>query len=130
MDESNECPFGSGARLLVDEPRAARLQLRQSGGDVVDAQRDVMEAGAALLDVPRNRRIGRRGLEELKLRLPHRNEVRANALRGHVFRCFYGKTERIAVKGKSGVEIFHRDADVIENGLHHLLTTKARRRTK
>ena len=43
--------LGAGPRLFVDEPRAARLELGERGVDVVDAQRDVVQAGAALVRV-------------------------------------------------------------------------------
>src|SRR6266571_6893479 len=65
MDEGDQRAFGSLPRLLVDEPHAPRLQPRQRGADVVNAKRDVMNAGAALLDVFRDRRVARGSLEQL-----------------------------------------------------------------
>ena len=68
VDERDQRPFGARPRLLVDQPDAARLELRQRGVDVLDAQRDVMEAGPALLDVFRDRRVGRGRLEQFECR--------------------------------------------------------------
>ena len=52
MDEGDQRAFGSWPRLHRRRAsRPARFQPRQRGADVVNAQRDVMEAGTALLDV-------------------------------------------------------------------------------
>ena len=48
MNERDQRAFGARARLLVDQPHAARLQLRERGADVVDAQGDVVQPGPAL----------------------------------------------------------------------------------
>ena len=69
MDERDERAVRAGPRLLVDQPHAARLQLRERRVDVVDAQRDVMEPGPALLDELRDRRVGRGRLEQFERRL-------------------------------------------------------------
>ena len=45
------------ARLFVDQPDAFRLQPRERGADVVDAEREVVQAGTALGDVFRDRRV-------------------------------------------------------------------------
>ena len=70
VDERDQRTFGAGARLLVDELRAAGLELRECRVDVFHAQRDVVESWAALLDIFRNRRVGRRRFEQLQLRFP------------------------------------------------------------
>ena len=70
MDEGDHARLRRpGARLLVDQANAAALQMRERGLDVVHAQRHVMHAGPRLLQVFRNRRIGRGGLEQLQRRL-------------------------------------------------------------
>ena len=97
---------------------AARLELRERRVDVVDAQRDVMQARAALVDVLRDRRVGRRRLEQLELRLADRHEVRAHALRRDLFRRFDLEPERVAIERERRGEIRDRDADVIEDGFH------------
>ena len=60
---------------------AARLQLRERRA--MSSTRSVMwcRPGTALLDVPRDRRVRRRRLEQLELRLADRHEMRAHALR-------------------------------------------------
>ena len=79
MNERDQRAFGARPRLLIDQPHAARLQLRQRRGDVVDPQRDVVQPGPALLDVFRDRRIRRGGLEQFELTdSPDRHEMRAD----------------------------------------------------
>ena len=75
----------------------------------------------------RDRRIGRGRLEQLELRFPDRDEVRANALRGHLFGRFDLQAERVPVERERGLEILHRDADVIEDGLHDEFGTASSR---
>ena len=50
---------GAAARL-VQQRCPAGLQAVNSGGKIVNAQGDVMQAGSALLDESRDRRCGRR----------------------------------------------------------------------
>src|SRR5438445_6098312 len=95
MNEGDERAFRARARLLVDEARAAGFEVRDRGVDVVDAQRDVMQAWPALLDVSRDRRCGRRRLEQLELRFADRDEVRAHVLRDDVFGRLDLQAERI-----------------------------------
>ena len=77
---------------------AARLQLRERGADVVDAQRDVVQPGAALLDVLRDRRLRRGRLEQLEARLADRDEVRAHALRRDLLGRLDLEAERVAIE--------------------------------
>ena len=118
MNEGDQRAFGAGPRALVDQPGAARLQLRQRGGDVLDAEGDVVQPRAALLHERRDRRVGRGRFEQLEAGFADRHEVRAHALRWHLFRRFDLQAERVAVERERGVEILHRDADVIEDGFH------------
>src|SRR5262249_37066628 len=56
----HECYQGmlrAGSRLLVDQPDAARLQLRERTADVVHPQRDVVQPGTARVDELRDRRF-------------------------------------------------------------------------
>ena len=118
VNEGDQRAFGAGPRLLVDQPRASRLQLRERGADVVDAQRDVVQARAALVGVLRDRRIGRGRLEQLQLRFADRQKVGADALRGDLFGRFDLEPKRVAVERERRRQVAHRDADVIEDGLH------------
>ena len=119
MDERDERAFGARPRLLVDQPDAARLQLRERRRDVVDAQRDVMQAGPALLEVLRDRRIRRRRLEQLERRLRRRGmkcaRTRCDATSS---RRLDLEPERVAIERQRRVEIADGDADVIEDGFH------------
>ena len=133
MNERDERAFGAVARLVVDEFDAARLELSQRGANVVDAQRDVMKAGAALLDESGDRRPGRGRQEQFQAhsgapvtRLADRHEMRLHLLARHVLGRFDLESERVAIKPQGGVEIFHRDADVIENGLHQSPSARVR----
>ena len=94
---------------------AARLQLRQRRGDVVDPQRDVVQARPALLHVLRDRRIGRGRFEQLERRLADRHEMRADALRRDLLGRFDLEAERVAIERQGGGEIGDGDADVIES---------------
>src|SRR5262249_11383656 len=86
MHECYQGMFGAGTRRLVYQPHTARCQLRKRGMDVLDAQRDVMQTGTALVDVLRDWRLGRRRLEQLQPRLADRREVRSHLLRLDLFR--------------------------------------------
>ena len=119
VNERHQRAFGAGPRLLVDQPHAARFELREDRADVLDPQRDVMQAGAALLEIPGNRRVRRGRFEELELGLANRYEMRADVLRHDLFRRLDLEAKRVAIKRKRGLEILDRNADVIEESLHH-----------
>src|SRR5690606_18522084 len=55
MDERDERVVRTGTRNFVDQAHAFGLQLRERRDDVVDAKRDVVEAGSAPGDELRNR---------------------------------------------------------------------------
>src|SRR5258705_5333050 len=118
MDEGHERAFGARPRLVVHEPDAARLQLRQRGADVGDAQRNVVEARTAPLDVLRDRRIGGGRLEQLDRRLTGRNEVRPDALRIDLLGHLHLETERVVKERERFPEVLDGDADVVEDGFH------------
>src|SRR4051812_28238815 len=86
--------------------------------DVVDAQRDVVQPRAALVGVLRDRRVGRGRLEQLQPGVPDRQEMRADALRGDLFRRLDLEPQRVAIEGQRRRQILHRDTDVVEGGLH------------
>src|SRR5471030_1095214 len=85
VQERHQRAFGAGPRLFVDEPHAARLELRERRANVLDPQRDVMQAGAPLLEIPGDRRVRRGRFKKLEARFAHRYEMRADALRHDVF---------------------------------------------
>src|SRR5437870_11626439 len=65
MNERHGRACGALPRLLVDAPPTACLEARERRTDVADAKRDGVHAGAARVDVLRDRRIARGGLEQL-----------------------------------------------------------------
>jgi len=118
VDEGDERVFGAWAGPFVDQFRAACLELRERGVNVVDSQRNVVQPGTALLRVLRDRRIGRGGFEQFELGLANRQKMRADALRRHIFGRLDLEAQRIAIERERRTEIFDGDADVIEDGLH------------
>ena len=118
MHERDKRALGARARLLVHELRAARLELRQGCIDVVDAQRDVMQARAALLDVLRDGRIRRGRFQQLEARLPRRHEMHPHTLGGDLLGRFHFQAQRVAIERQRRVEILHGDADVVEHRFH------------
>src|SRR5688572_3168316 len=118
MDEGHQRALGTRPRLIVDQPHPASLQLRERRPDVVDAERHMMEAWAALLDKPGDRRIAGGRLEQFQGSRADRNEVRANPLRHHLFGGFDLQTQRIAIERQRLRDVADSDADVIERGSH------------
>ena len=70
VDERDQRPVRTGPRRLVDQPHAAGLEHRQRGADVVHPKRDVVQAGAALPEEFRDRRIVGGRLEQLERGVP------------------------------------------------------------
>src|SRR5262252_625079 len=118
MHECYQGMFGAGTRRLVDQPHPTRFQLRKRGMDVLDAQRDVMQAGAALVDVFRDWRFGRRRFEQLQPRLADWREMRPDFLRVDVLRPLDLETKCVAIERERGGQILDGNADVIEGGFH------------
>src|SRR5688572_22316126 len=118
MNERDESPFGTRARLIVYQPRPPGLQHRQDRADVVHAQRNVMHAGAAPGQVSRNRRFGIRAFEQLERGSADGDEVRAHLLRGYLLRGVHLQPERIPIERERLPDILDGDPDVIERGFH------------
>jgi hypothetical protein len=117
----------TGSRCLVDQLHAALAQLGKRRVEVLHAQGDVVQAGPAPVNEPRDRRLGRRRLEQLESRLPHRDEHRAHALGWHVVRRRHLEAQRIAIERQRFVQAADSDADVIERRLHapHTLSSRS-----
>ena len=107
---------GRGSLSMRVAPRA--LELGQRGVDIVNPKRDVVEARAALFDELRDRRLGRRRDEQLETRVPDRDEARPHLLARHVLGRLDLQPERVAIEPERGVQVLHRDANVIENSFH------------
>ena len=97
---------GRGCSSISRTPRA--LSCASAARDVVDAQRDVVQPGPALLDVLRDRRIGRRRLEQLERRLADRDEMRAHALRRDLLGRLDLEAERVAIERERRGEVAAR----------------------
>ena len=126
MDERHARAVSTGSRYLVDQLHASLAQLGKRRIEVLDPQGDVVQPRSVPVDEPRDRRLGRRGLEQLERRLPHRDEHRAHALRWHVVRRRHLEAQRVAIERQRLVQAADRDADVIERRLHapHTLSSK------
>ena len=70
MNERDQRAVRAGPRDVVDQPDAARFQAFQRGGDIVDAERDVVKSGAPLRQVFRDRGIVSRRLQQFERRSP------------------------------------------------------------
>src|SRR5262249_50720892 len=80
-------------RRLVDQSKALLLQFFQLGFDVVDAQADVVNPLATLLDELRNRGVGAGGLEQLEVRIADGEKRGAHALCDHGLDVIDGQAE-------------------------------------
>ena len=116
MDERDQRTFGAGPRLLVNEPHAARLQPIEHGADVVHAQRDVVNAGTALLDIFRDGGVAGRRLEQLDGGLADRNEPCAHPLRGDLLGRLDVESKCIPKKGERLVDILDRNSHMVQDG--------------
>ncbi len=116
--KATRAPSAPGPGHGVDQADAAAGEIRERRIDVFHAQGDVMHAGPALLDELRNRRVGRRRLQQFQRRGPQVQEVGAHALAGHLFRGVHVQAEHIAEEGERLLHVLHRDAEVIDPDLH------------
>src|SRR5262249_12362572 len=105
-------------RLLVNQPRTPRLELVERRLNVLHTQGDVMQPGASFLEMPRDRRIGRRRFEKFQLRFANGNEGCPYTLRNDVLGLLDFETQRVAVKGERGGQIPHGDPDVVQDSSH------------
>ena len=118
VDERHGGALGAGPGFFVDEADVALPQFGQRRTNVVDPQRDVMQSRTARLEKFRNRRIRRGRLQQLERRRPRGHELRADALRGHVFSRPDVQPQRIAKERQRRLQVLHRDADMIQDRFH------------
>src|ERR671911_2632403 len=97
MDERDQRAVGARPRMLVDQPDAVRLEPRQGRREVVDPQRDVVQARATPLEIPGNRRVLAGRFEELERRPGGGDEVRPHPLRRDLLGRFDCQAERVAI---------------------------------
>ena len=105
MQEGDALAFRAEAGRLVDEADAGTAAALEGGIDVVHREADVVDAGAALLDELRDRRVGSLGFEQLDERIAG-GESRDAGTVGIVERHL-GHAEYVAVEGQDLVERAH-----------------------
>jgi len=81
---------------------------------------DVVEPWAPPVEEPRNRRVRRRGFEELDAHPTGRHEMRADALDRHVLGRFDLEAERVAIERERSAQILDGDAHMIEDDFHRV----------
>ena len=84
----------------------AALSLREHGVDVVHVEAQVVDSRAALLDRLRDRPVGRRRLEELEVRLPHRPERRHDLLRRDLLAVLLEEAEEVPERAAASARDF------------------------
>ncbi len=118
VDERHARAFGPGSGLLVDEPNPTVLQLRQRAVDVLDAQRDVVQARAALLVYLAIADSGDVASSSSSAAPPTGMKCARTRWRLDVLHAFDLEPERLAIEPQGRRQVGHGDADVIENRLH------------
>ena len=118
VDERDPRAFRARARHPVDQADTAARQVCERCVDVLDPQGHVVHARAALLDEPRDRRIGRRRLEQFQRRGPQCRKcarTRWLATSSGASTC-RPRTSRknVSVCSRS----LHRDAEMVDPDLH------------
>ena len=94
VNEGYPGPARTVARRLVDQLDTLGFQLRESCFNVVDSDRDVMQALAVLLDELGDRAVGTGSLQQLDLRATHRQECRSQFPFSYLFDTMRLDTQR------------------------------------
>lgn len=114
MEEGDAFSFCPHSRSFVDEPDSGGSTARQRAVQVVYRKANVVNAGAALLQVATDRRLRMLGLQQLHERLPGR-EPRDSRSVGIVERRL-GKAKDVPIKGENLSQVAHRDSNVGDTG--------------
>ena len=118
---ATRAPSAPGRATSSISRTPARREVGERGVDVLDAQGHVMQAGAALVDEARDRGIRRGRFEQLQRRRPDgagSGRGRAGWRHPRAARRAGPRTSR--KNASDGLEVLHRDADVIDPRLHGL----------
>lgn len=110
MQEGDAFAFGAYPGNLVDERDAGAPAAVEGGGEVVDSEADVVDAGPSFGDEPGDRRV--RGFRFQKLHEGITGTQAGDAGAVRVVQGFLGKSENVAIEGKDAIERVDRDADV------------------
>src|SRR5262245_42282279 len=97
MDECDPRAVRAGPGLVVDQPDAARFQAFQRGGEIVDAERDVVKPGTAFRKVLRNRGIAGGRFQQLERRPSAGKEMSGHPRGGHCLRRLYVQAKRVPI---------------------------------
>src|SRR6266540_6099545 len=114
MDERHLRAARAGARLLVEERRALRLERRHRLRDVRHLQADVVEPLASLLDRLRHRAVRSGGGDELDAPAAVTEDRDAHLLGGHLLDLGELEAVDVAEQLHRGVEVGDEDGDVVE----------------
>src|SRR5690554_6591531 len=105
MYERDTRAVRAGAGRLVEQPDAAGPEPLQDGLEIVDEQRDVVDAGTTPVEEARDDRVGCGWLQQFQCRPADGHEGRADALRRDIVRYGHLQPERVAIERQRLVEI-------------------------
>ena len=119
MQERDGHAFGALARGLVDQADALGFGVGQLLLDVLDGECHVVDADAALLDEPCDRRILRRRFEQFDLGLAQFEEGRAHLLVGHFLDRVTFQAQYVLPVGNRFIEALHCNAKMLNVRYFH-----------
>src|SRR6185437_5748586 len=128
MDEGDAGIADADAGLVIDQLEAGVLELVQDLFDVADRIGDVMQAGAALLQVLPNRCVRAQRLQELDVAVADVEQRGLDALRLHRLAVGERHAEGLLVEGEGALEVVGGDADVVDSAEHGPGSLRSRER--
>src|SRR6476659_1055459 len=96
MNECNQTTIGANSWGLIDQASALRFQFAERFTNVWYAQRDVMNARAALLQKFSDWRIFAEGLKQLDVCFANCQQRHANALLRYLVRRIHRQTQGVS----------------------------------
>jgi hypothetical protein len=114
MRERDAAAADALPRLGVDQLDPLLLQVGQRGVDVRDGVRYVVKPRSLLREELADGGVVAQRAEQLDMAVAHVEQHRLDALRFHGLAVHERHPERILVERDRGVEILHRDADVVD----------------
>jgi hypothetical protein len=118
MQERHQPVAGATARTGVERPEPELSVTIQRGLDIVDAVGDVVEPAAASFQEGRDLRGGTRRSEQLHAGLADLEHDRLDAVRLDHLAMARGATQELPVGRNGGVDVIHRDPDVVDPAQH------------
>src|SRR6476619_3815973 len=114
VDERNAQPEQAHARLLVDQLGAGGGGIGQGLLDIIDAQRHVVHAGAAVQQELADRGVVTQRPQQLDAALAPQPRGRLHALIGHGFAVLEHTPQQLLVVGDGEVEVVDRMPDMMD----------------